>query len=210
MCLRQIAIGMTILVMVVLTACGHTAPPIDSQQIALTSEDFVQPVDTLIAESFSKISECSLAPSWDKGVAKGFANGYHTEHSVPAGTETMQLETEGWVLSFAKLGAAEKEFDILAEPQRAIIWQTGNQTGERELPVMTIGDESRVFDFETTPYWPLGPPVGLEQYQGVRMTWYRVVVRRERVVVVIKGYCWAPGEPEYFVRLAQRMVNRVP
>jgi hypothetical protein len=122
----------------------------------------------------------------------------------------MQLETESWVLSFTKLGAAEKEFDILAEPQRATIWQTGNHTGERELPITTIGDESRVFDFETTPYWPLGPPEGLEQYQGVRMTWYRVVARKERVVVVIKGYCWAPSEPEYFVRLAQRMVNRIP
>ncbi len=176
--------------------------PPNSEEIALTGEDFPHPVEIMVSQSLSSVADLTTFASslaMIPEVTQYFDNGYKTWHMSPLNGDEPQLGASGWVLSFKTLEGAEKAFLLLAQPKRASILPEALQriTGERELPLLTGNDASRVFDQEIR--YPLNEDT---------TTYHRALFRKGRVVVMVTGSY--PVNPEYFTNLIIRMLRRVP
>ena len=121
------------------------------------------------------------------------------------------VDVRNHVLSYKSIEGAKRAYQILAEPERAImdIGEGTVFTGERELNSTRIGEESRVFDSSMRRRsYP-----GLSTIPSTRL---RIIARKDRVVVVIRGteereFRWGPGPigASYYAELASRLVERV-
>ena len=176
--------------------------PPSSEQIALVAEDFPHAADTVPVQPLATAADLTTYGS-SLAVAlqalEQFDNGYKTWHMSPADDGIPQSGAVGWVLSFKTMAGAQDAFLSLAEPKRAYILPEAllRITGERELPMLSDGDASRVFDVETRT--PLSAEVTMA---------HRVLYRKGRVVVMVTGA--HPASPEYFMDLVVQMLDRVP
>ena len=176
--------------------------PPNSEEIALTGEDFPHPVETLVSQALSTVADLANFGSsleMTPEVTQYFDNGYKTWHTSHFNGDDPQSGAAGWVLSFKTLEGAEKAFLLLAKPERASVLPAVllRITGERELPLLTANDASRVFDQEIRS--PLTDEITV---------YHRALFLKGRVVVMVEGSY--PANPNYFTGLIIRMLRRIP
>ena len=188
--------------------CRPGYVPIPSSEVDLKSEDLGNGIKTLPSES---ITGGDLGPLFmlnfdafsdleeDITVTEGLHNGVWSFHGEPRGmgNTCITLQITSWVLSFRTSEAAQRAYQLLAKPEPA----GALSTGERELPLGRLGDESAVYDHV------LGPG-GLD-YKGLPgsgETYYRVVSRSRAVVVAVQASCVL--DPYYVRDLVGKMIER--
>ncbi|MSQ33713.1 MAG: hypothetical protein EXR60_04770 [Dehalococcoidia bacterium] len=216
------------LALVMISACGGEAP-IESREVSVSLSDFTHPMSLVRSKQLTRDFDLVTASlRWDDKVRSDFANGVFTQYSQeftwrdPRGNivarkdcgdvpDELQycryyLGVDVYVLSFNTLKGARRAFQILAEPARAIVVEgtESTHTGERELLVSRIGDESRVFD-----------RTNRTRYERPTTT-IRVVARKDRIIVLVEGQevkesRWGPGpiKAGYYGILASRVIERV-
>jgi hypothetical protein len=221
-------LSLSAVVLLLLTACADAAAPtpIPSDTIALIPKDFMHPVNVFESKPISchSLAVCPVELTRlrvDEPDVFSHMSAYYTwlmepgshalERAYPQGKpkgvlvpDVVQHGAESWVMSFGSLSSAERVFKGLATPSRAGLATEGVALvywkGEQELYWPAIGEESRVFVKELCEVHSSG--------EKDCTTWHRVVVRKSRVVLMVKGF--EPSSPGYFAGLAQRMVDRIP